>query len=83
MFPSRISSLGDFSWSGEERFSNCHSKECLVMPPAIRSVSYAPPVKEIDFIGKKKKAGKGINDSAGSSRKRKTFDIPTLEEKKF
>ena len=55
----------------------------LVMLPAIRSVSYAP-VKEIDFIGKKKKAPKGINDdSASSSRKRKKFDIPTLEEKKF
>ena len=51
----------------------------LFMPPAIRLV----PVKEIDFIGKKKKAAKGINDdSSNSSRKRKKFDIPTLGEKK-
>ena len=54
----------------------------LVMPSAIQSVSYAS-VKEIDSIRKKKKAAKGIyDDSASSSRKRKKFDIPTLEENK-
>ncbi len=56
-----------------------------VMPPAVRSVSYAP-IKEIDFIGKKKKAAKGMNDDgvskAGCSRKRKKFNMPTFEEKK-
>ena len=51
----------------------------LVIPPAIRSVSYAP-AKQIDFIGKKKEAAKGINDDSASSRRRKKFDTPTLEE---
>ena len=72
----------DSLWCGEERSLTVTQKSAyMVMLPAIRSVSYAP-VKEIDFIGKK--AAKGINDdSASGSRKRKTFDIPTLEEKKF
>ena len=53
----------------------------LVMPPAIPSVSYAP-LKEIDFIRKKKKVLKVINDDSASSRKRKKFDILTLEERR-
>ena len=70
----------DSLWSGKERFSNCHSKECLLgYTTSHSSVSYAP-AKQIDFIGKKKEAAKGINDDSASSRRRKKFDTPTLEE---
>ena len=79
MFPCRISSLSDFTWSGrreilfgvEKRDSLTVTQKSayLVMPPAIRPVSYAP-VKEIDFIGKKNKAAKGINDDSVSSKQK-------------
>ena len=56
-----------------------------VMPPAVRSVSYSP-IKEIDFIGKKKKASTMLsNDSStsNSSRsKRRKLDVPSSEQKK-
>lgn len=53
-----------------------------VMPPSIRSVSYAR-IQEIDFIGKKRKAThtEGIDSSSSTSQKQKC-KIPTLEEKK-
>lgn len=54
------------------------------MPPTIRSVSYAP-IKEIDFIGKKKKAAKYVSDDANTSTisKCKKLDVPTnFEENK-
>ena len=39
-----------------------------VMPPAIRSVPYAPPM-DIDFIGKKKSCESGATSSSSSSKK--------------
>ena len=41
-------------------------------------------VKEIDFIGKKRKVAKYVSDDANTSTisKRKTIDVPTFEEKK-
>ena len=55
-----------------------------VMPPPIRSVPYAP-FKEIDFIGKKRKAAKYVSDDAKTSTisKRKKIDAPTFFEKKW
>ena len=45
-----------------------------VMPPGIQTVSYAP-IKDIDFIGKKRKASKFSNndgDNLSSNKKKKT-----------
>lgn len=55
-----------------------------VMPPAVRSAPYLP-IKEIDFIGKKKKASSmTINEKeAASAPKCRKFDTPTLEEEKL
>lgn len=51
-----------------------------VMPPAIRSVTYAP-IKDINFTGKKKKAAtNAIDDSSTSAKKRKLAN-PTPEDK--
>lgn len=59
-----------------------------VMPPAIRSDSYAP-IKEIAFIGKKKKAagrkavGTGGESCDGSNESRsRNISIPSVQEKK-
>ena len=55
-----------------------------VMPQPISSVSYAP-IKEFDFICKKRKAAKYVSDDAKTStiRKRKKIDVPTFYEKKW
>ena len=52
-----------------------------IMPPAIRLVPYAP-IKEIDFIGKKRKSACSSSTSS-SCNKRRNIDPPTSEEKKF
>lgn len=56
-----------------------------VMPPAVRSVPYAP-IKEIEFIGKKKKAASlAATDPStcpSSSSKRRKIDVPTDDEQK-
>ena len=60
-----------------------------VMPPPVHSVSYAP-IKEIDFIGKKRKVAnckdvcnESTNDANTTTvRKRKKLDVPTFDEKK-
>jgi hypothetical protein len=52
-----------------------------VMPPAFRSVSYAP-VKEINFIGKKKKAANCVSNDVSTSSKQKKLTLPSVEEKK-
>ena len=58
-----------------------------VMPPAVRSVAYAP-IKEIEFIGKKRKAVRGQSvadeESTGTSSttRQKKLTIPSEEEQK-
>ena len=51
-----------------------------VMPPAVRSVTYAP-VRNINFTGKKKKAATNVIDDSSKSTKRRKLDNPTPEEK--
>ena len=51
-----------------------------VMPPAVRSVTYAP-IKNINFTGKKKKAATNVKDDSSKSTKRRKLDNPTAEEK--
>ena len=66
-----------------------------VMPPPVRSVPYLP-IKEINFIGKKRKslalatciAGNkpqhsSPSNSGGSSKCRKIIDVPSVEKKDF
>ena len=56
--------------------------EYWVMPPAIRSVTYAP-IKEIHFIGKKRKTSNCVSDDSSSSTSSKQkCNIPTFEDKK-
>ena len=58
-----------------------------VMPPAVRSVAYAP-IKEIEFIGKKRKAvhGQSVADtdstSTSSTTRQKKLTVPSEEEQK-
>lgn len=55
-----------------------------VMPTGIRSVAYAP-VKDIDFIGKKRKARKSDVDNSTrgtNNNKKKKYSQPSEEEKK-
>ena len=53
-----------------------------VMPPAIRSVPYAP-LKDIDFIGKKKKSCKSRATSSSSSSKKPVPDASESEQMQF
>ena len=59
MFSYVVSVLGHSCWSRKERFFNCNSKESLL--------GYATPIKEIDFIRKKRKAAKYVSDDAKTS----------------
>ena len=53
-----------------------------VMPPTIRLVTYAP-IKEIHFIGKKRKATNCVSDdSSTSTSSKQKCNIPTFEDKK-
>ena len=58
-----------------------------VMPPAVRSVAYAP-IKEIEFIGKKRKAvhSQSVADEestgTSSTTRQKKLTIPSEEEQK-
>ena len=52
-----------------------------ILPPPVRSITYAP-IKDINFIGKKKKACANMLNDASESTKRRKINNPTLEEKK-